>query len=214
MINTKQAQIDKHILELLPWYVNKTLSMQEKYEVESYLSTHPEAQKEVELLQQIQQAVKEDIVVPAANTDRLMQKLNAFEQIDNAPAKRTAQRFLDWLFSPKTAWTAVPTAFALIAIVSFIWLSGQTGNHDFQTLSSGEEHSALHIAVTTSVENNSGTFISELKKIAPTATINTESDHRLIIVLPGDTNVEQSMELLQILKSRSYVTSAELITTP
>lgn len=213
MINTKQSQLDKHILELLPWYVNKTLSMQERSEVEAYLATHPETQDDVELLQKMQQTAEEDIIVPAANTDRLMQKLDANERIENTSFNQTFQQFRDWLLSPKLAWAAVPAVFAL-AIISFVWLPGQTGNHNFQTLSSGEEHTALNITVTTSVKNSSGILVSELKKIAPTVSISAESDHRIIIVLPGDTNVEQSLELLQILRSKPYVTSAELVTTP
>lgn len=39
--------------ELLPWYVNDTLSVDERQRVEAYLENHPEAYNELELLRQV-----------------------------------------------------------------------------------------------------------------------------------------------------------------
>ncbi len=46
--------------ELLPWYVNGTLSESEKARVEAYLDDYPEARKELELLRQLAAHSTED----------------------------------------------------------------------------------------------------------------------------------------------------------
>ncbi|MGD2118640.1 MAG: hypothetical protein PVG66_09785 [Chromatiales bacterium] len=51
---------DKSLEELLPWYVNNTLSDSEREQVEQFLQRSPEAQQEVERLKTLQQRVRQN----------------------------------------------------------------------------------------------------------------------------------------------------------
>ncbi len=48
-----------HPEELLPWFVNETLSTEERHSVEQHLDTCPQCQQEIELLQKMRTHVKE-----------------------------------------------------------------------------------------------------------------------------------------------------------
>lgn len=198
-------------MELLPWYVNDSLSASEKAEVDAYLATHPEYLKEIELLQNIQNTAEEKIDVPAPDTSRLMQKLNKIEQTSEHSFSHKANQFLTWLFSPNAAWTTVPVALALAVVL--LWIPTQTSqNGDFRTLSSGET-TTLTISVTTLNANNASTLIDQMHKLIPTAKITAKPDNQFIIFLSDKVEPEEAMELLNNIQSLPAVKSAEMLTT-
>ncbi|NML13617.1 anti-sigma factor family protein [Azohydromonas caseinilytica] len=52
---------DEHLEELLPFYVNGTLSEPERARVEAYLQAHPQAQAELQWLRSLQAKVREEV---------------------------------------------------------------------------------------------------------------------------------------------------------
>ena len=48
----------EHPAELLPWFVNETLSTEERYAVEQHIATCPQCQQEIALLQEMRSHVK------------------------------------------------------------------------------------------------------------------------------------------------------------
>lgn len=212
MINTKQTNPDSHIMELLPWYVNGSLSASEKAEVDVYLATHPEFFKEIELLQIIQNTTEKRIDIPVPDTSQLMQKLDEIKQSEERSFSYKANQFLAWLFSPNAAWTAVPIALALAIVL--LWIPNQTSqNGDFRTLSSDETSATLTISVATLNADNAGMLIDKIHKLAPTAKITAEADNQFVIFLSDEIEPEEAMKLLNNIQSLPVVKSAEMITT-
>jgi|GEM_PF-5581130 len=212
MIDTKHTNPDSHIMELLPWYVNDSLSESEKAEVDAYLVSHPEYLQEIELLRTIQNTTEENIDIPVPNRDRLMQKLDEIEQIDEHSFSQYINQLLAWLFSPRAAWTAIPVALALAVVM--LWTPSQTSlNGDFHTLSSGDTTATLTISITTSSTDDASTVIDQMHKLVPAAKIKTKYDNQFVIFLSDKVEPEETIKLLKNLQSLPGVKSAEIVTT-
>lgn len=210
MIDNKHTSSDNPIIELLPWYVNGTLSPDEKAEVDTYLATHPEYLEEIELLKKLQNATTDDIHVPKPDPSRLMQKLDQLEQVKAKPSVHLLRHFFNRLFTPTAAWAAVPVALA-IATVLFLMPSQTSRNGDFQTLSSGETPVGLSISVMTTTVDPTRALIDQMNKLVPAAKIKTGTDHQLIVIVPDTLEPEAALKLLQNIQSLPGVESAELV---
>lgn len=210
MINTKQTNPDSHIMQLLPWYVNGSLSASEKAEVDAYLSAHPEYIKEIKLLEKIQNTAEEKFDIPVPDTNRLMQKLDKIEPTEEHSFSYKANQFLSWLFSPSAAWAAIPVALALAVVL--LWIPNQINqNGDFHTLSSGETTATLTVSIITSKTNDANRLIDQLHKLVPTAKIRGESDNQFVLFIPDKIEPEEAMKLLENIQSLPAVKSAKMI---
>ncbi len=134
--------------ELLPWYVNGTLSAEETALVEQCLAESEELQTELAALQKLAQAVQtESPVVPSAV--KSFRKLQT--QIDTSTADSNAAKpsaLGEWLQKLRDQLTWVPApaqAFAAIAVavvLSLLVIGNDQPVDDFVTLSDPEEISA------------------------------------------------------------------------
>ena len=213
MIDSKHTSPTNPIIELLPWYVNGTLSPSEKAEVDIYLESHPEYREEIELLKKLQNATSDDINIPSPDPSRLMRKLDQLEQAQKVqPATHLLGQFFDRLFTPRAAWAAVPVAL-VIATVLLLMPSQTSRNGNFQTLSSDETPMALSILVTSTTANATTTLIDQVNKLAPTAKIKTGSDNQLTVIIPEAIEPEAALKLLQNIQSLPAVESAELVSS-
>ena len=211
MIDSRQYTPDSKISQLLPWYVNNSLSTNEKAEVDTFLSAHPEYADEIDLLKSIKHATEEEIDIPAPDTQRLMQKLNKIERTNQHSLAHKLNRIFNWLFSLKFALTAVPAALAF-AVILFWTPSNTDRNGEFRTLSSADNPSALTIAVTTSATLETTAFIARIQQFAPGAKITADSDNRFIIIVTDTLAPQESLDLLENIQSLPVVKSAQLIT--
>ena len=191
------------------WY-KCTLSPGEKAEVDTYLATHPECLEDIELLKRLQNTTTDDIDIPTPNVSRIMQKLDQVEQANEQPFSHQIRQFLNRLFTPNAAWTAVPVALAIVAVL-FLMPSQTNRNGDFQTLSSGEHPAALTISVMTTGDTSA--LIDEMNKLAPAAIIKTETDDELVVIVQDAIDPEAALKLLQNIQSLPAVKSAELVTS-
>jgi hypothetical protein len=70
---------DERLDELLPFYVNGTLSAAERERVESWLQAHPEAQAEAQWLRSLQAKVREEVPAVSAEVglERALQRIRS-----------------------------------------------------------------------------------------------------------------------------------------
>jgi hypothetical protein len=70
---------DERLDELLPFYVNGTLSQAEREEVDAWLQAHPEAQAEAQWLRSLQAKVREDVPAVSAEVglERALQRMRS-----------------------------------------------------------------------------------------------------------------------------------------
>jgi Putative zinc-finger len=139
--NTDNQQHDS-IWELLPWYVNESLSPQESAEVESHLSACPLCQAEVARCNNLNQSVKsnpQDTWKPSApHFAKILNNVDAIEQ--RATTKKSAGWLANWL--PWLSATPGPARFALglqgalvLALATTLLYRGLVPTDDYRTLS-------------------------------------------------------------------------------
>ena len=212
MIDSRQYTPDSKISKLLPWYVNNSLSANEKAEVDAFLSTHPEYTDEIELLKNIKYATEGEVEIPAPDTQRLMRKLNKIERINKHSLTHKLHRILTWLFSKKVCFRCSNLPHWRFAVI-LLWAPSNTNrNGEFHTLSSADNPSALTIAVTTSATQETAAFIARIQKFAPGSKIIAESDNQFIIIVADTLAPQESLNLLENIQSLPAVKSAQLVT--
>ncbi len=132
---------------LLPWYLNGTLSAEDKALVERELQTSPDLRDELALLQRLQAAVVQDNEAieppPAADFDRLMAQIEAEDRTQQIVAQQKREAFWDRLRNlfpfAEPVLRAVPTLAAVLivaqaaVIFGMITLGGPDAVHETAT---------------------------------------------------------------------------------
>lgn len=116
---------------LLPWYVNKTISEEDRHRVEEHLSGCADCQSEVLFLKRLEEAVEtEPSPVPSPGLlkdtlDRITRRrLNLFD------------RLAEWLApAPRLRWAAIATGLAIVLQTTVIvGLLSRSGEKTYETL--------------------------------------------------------------------------------
>ncbi len=109
--------------QLLPWYVNGTLSRDERREIERHLEESPDLAEELEELKLLQEVVIESGQASAQSSpDLFRQVMNTIEREEDGDSVSHRFGWLDWLRQPLTASLA---AASLLFATTSIWLGSQ-----------------------------------------------------------------------------------------
>ncbi len=130
------------IWELLPWYVNDSLSPQELTEVETHLSDCPICQVEVARCKQLNQSIKsnerETWTPSAPHFAKILDDVDAHEK--RATTKKSSSWLANWL--PWLSATPSPARFALglqgalvLVLGATLFYRGVVPTDEFRTLS-------------------------------------------------------------------------------
>jgi Putative zinc-finger len=130
------------IWELLPWYVNDSLSPQELTEVEAHLNECPHCQAEVARCENLNQSVKsnerETWLPSAPHFTKILDNVDAHEK--RATPKKSSSWLANWL--PWLSATPNPARFALglqgalvLALGATLFYRGVLPTDDYRTLS-------------------------------------------------------------------------------
>jgi anti-sigma-K factor RskA len=100
---------------LLPWYVNGTLSAEERRQVEAYLERSGRARDEVDLLRALRQQVKDEAVENSPGELGLQRLKREIKQADQAPAG--GDRMAGRTISIASFWRPLAAAACLVVVV-------------------------------------------------------------------------------------------------
>ena len=212
MIDSKHSDLESHILDLLPWYVNGSLSVYEHTRVDNYLARHPEAIHTLTFLRKIQTTTTKKIDIPKPDLHKVMQKLDKTIQVDNESVIDKLHQLFSSVFYPAAAWSALSIVFAL-TVMLLSTPNFTNRNPEFQTLSSGQDTSALTIKVTLSVNDSTASLVEQIYQLIPNAHIRIDADHQLVITAPDTIESEAALKLLGNIQSLPVVNSAEMTST-
>ncbi len=108
---------ENDIEELLPWYVNGTLSADERQRVETHLASHPDADEEVRFLQALRASVKQtELPVDELGWRRLQRTMRA-----DPTAETTTQATVTSISSP--TWMKFAVAASLtVALLQGLYI--------------------------------------------------------------------------------------------
>jgi anti-sigma factor RsiW len=140
----------EHIAELLPWYVNSTLSPDEQSLVERHLASCHTCAGEVWALMHVGGAIAESAPAaphPAASLARTMAALDQLER--QRPANwLTALAAACWNPSARVARLALAAQLAVIAVLAVALTIDRPADQEFGTLSGGAAASAAGVRLT------------------------------------------------------------------
>lgn len=118
---------------LLPWYVNGTLSDEERRQVEAYLERSSHARDEVDLLRALRQQVKDEAVENSPGELGLQRLKREIKQADQTPA--SADRMAGRTISIASFWRPLAAAACLVVVVQAGVMVGlRTGTIDPDTV--------------------------------------------------------------------------------
>lgn len=100
---------------LLPWYVNGTLSAEERRQVEAYLERSSHARDEVELLRALRQQVKDEAVENSPGELGLQRLKREIKQAEQAPAG--GDRMAGRTITVASFWRPLAVAACLAVVV-------------------------------------------------------------------------------------------------
>ncbi len=89
----------KHPAKLLPWFVNETLSTEDRHTVERHLGSCPQCQQEITLLQKMRTHVKEIRTESPGEfgLNRLLSRVRTDRALTESPQHPPTQRWQNWL---------------------------------------------------------------------------------------------------------------------
>ncbi len=89
----------EHPAELLPWFVNETLSTEDRQTVEQHLESCPQCQQEITLLQKMRTHVKEIRTESPGEfgLNRLLSRVRNDRAVTESPQHPPTQRWQNWL---------------------------------------------------------------------------------------------------------------------
>lgn len=126
------------VMELIPWYVNGTLSDAEAKEIEAFAEQYPDVQAEIDHQSELAAGLclLEDAEADGVRQAQSWQTLSAQIAQENQ-ARAPAQRSMSWL----PAFRSVPALAATVAAFAFVavFFVGQETT-EFRTLTSGDDN--------------------------------------------------------------------------
>ncbi|MBX2884616.1 MAG: zf-HC2 domain-containing protein [Granulosicoccus sp.] len=164
-MTNKEKFTQKHnqVIELLPWWVNKTLNDHENEMVERHISNCDECQAEIEMLSVLNNEIASSSVADYAHHADVDQSLSSvMQRIDNTPDEEKVsssnpgliQSFLQTastLLFPRSTLQWAGSAIACVVVVLTgmqLWNANTVTDNEYQVLSTAEpQNSAVRLSV-------------------------------------------------------------------
>lgn len=196
---------------LLPWYVNGTLSAEERRQVEAYLERSSHARDEVGLLRALRQQVKDETVENSPGELGLQRLKREIKQAEQAPA--SGDRMAGRTITVASFWRPLAVAACLAVVVQagvMVGLGTGTIDPDTVGIASGEAGYTAPVMQVTFAPDATEEDIREVLQTAgasiaegPTAL----GIYKLRLVDAENTSLEQALTTLRA--SGDVVTYAE-----
>jgi hypothetical protein len=194
------------VSELLPWYVNDTLDEAERQFVHEHVGTCKDCRDNVELLSQVQRAVRTESpapLVPAPRTEALLAALEARE-----PGHVVRNRW---------QWLAAASVVAVIGVTSLlIWQRGDDINSPtrFETVTSPAAIESINYVVELRFVDGTGVQARDalFTEINANETASPVSDgvYRVTLGL-GPLSLTELERYVQEIESRPEISTAEVV---
>jgi hypothetical protein len=194
------------VSELLPWYVNDTLDEAERKFVHEHVGTCKDCRDNVELLSQVQRAVRTESpapLVPAPRTEALLVALDARE-----PGHVVRSRW---------RWLAAASVVAVIGVTSLlIWQRGDDINSPtrFETVTSPAAIESINYVVELRFVDGTGVQARDalFTEINANETASPVSDgvYRVTLGL-GPLSLTELERYVQEIESRPEISTAEVV---
>ena len=209
---TTADQERQKMLELLPWYLNGTLSDDETEQVRRYLEANEDFAAEVDATGTFLKTLAEERPTSMLTHDRL-DRLMA--RVDEEPRRSmptpglfaVIDRWWQNLLSPGYRTAATVAASVAVVAVLFTTLQPDT-TPDFRTLSSDRP------AVSVQVQIAEGVTTGEAEDLFDEFSLVAEPDEngQYTVTLPEDTSVSELYDVLQSLRDDNRVADARALT--
>ncbi|MGH1539855.1 MAG: zf-HC2 domain-containing protein [Arenicella sp.] len=207
------------ITELLPWYVNNTLSKDETALVEQHLNQCKICQQDHdELIEMLKVSNHNDSVQPST-----MQFQNIMQRVDDSEAGNVVPLTkVETKNHPKPLWmklsmaasiTALFIATLIIVNMQRADLTGQT-QEQYQVLTTHQNDSnhLPKVAITLHTGSQANDLQPLLNSINTSFELEQASSQRLLVSLPETYTVTDISRFLQTLKLQPEISSVELLT--
>ena len=199
--------------ELIPRYLNHTLSEKESKAFEESLNRHPELKIEVKEFSEIQQAyqeIEEEIPLPSdVLFQRVLKNIQPQIKLSFVPQKKSysepIRAFLKWVFgSPRMSWGIVAVQFAIILLLLITLPRGD----GFKTLTSRQPlpGEGIKINVIFDKESREQEIREVLNRVGATIVMGPSLDGLYIIEVKENEDAEK---VLKKLKKTGFVKFAE-----
>lgn len=199
--------------ELIPRYLNHTLSEEERKAFEESLNQHPELKIEVKEFSEIQQAyqeIEEEIPLPSdVLFQRILKNIQPQIKLSFVPQKKSyfepIREFLKWVFgSPRMSWGIVAVQFAIILLLLITLPRGD----GFKTLTSRQPlpGEGIKINVIFDKESREQQIREVLNRVGATIVMGPSLDGLYIIEVKENEDAEK---VLKKLKKTGFVKFAE-----
>ena len=201
----------QNIVELLPWYVNRTLSSDEHELVENHISLCPSCQKEVEFIRSTFDAANEFDASVIPNDDGFNAIMQRIEKNDQAePIKKETQQrntaHPKWF---QRHQLAIAASF-IGAMLMFYWISPyfMVEPGDYQVLTS-DNPNTIELRVVFK-QDTSRADAQKVLNDADSRFTAGDTHPAYTVRLPDDYDVIKISELVKILNSKSQVSDVKI----
>lgn len=194
------------VTELLPWYVNDTLDESERELVRQHISDCETCRNDVELLAQVQHAVRTESpapLVPAPRSDALLAALDG--------RHRKQMRHNRWL------WLAAASIVVLVGASSlFIWprYGGVDSPARFETATSAASIDSINYVVelqfADGVNGAARTALFEAIDAREPARLTNDSTYKVTLAL-GSLSLTDLEDYIESIESRPEIAAAEIV---
>lgn len=116
--------------ELLPWYANGTLELEEEQAVEGHLGGCGECRDELERCRRMGELVRRSAVTPSPHPAQLERLLARVDEEEHG-ARGSLRRLVEWTPRP-VRWAIACQAAVMVVLLALVWPSGPAA---FRTLS-------------------------------------------------------------------------------
>jgi hypothetical protein len=206
VIHVSQTEHHDTVTELLPWYVNDTLDESERNLVREHVDNCKECRSEVELLQQIQGAVRTESpapLVPAPRTEELLATL------DQRGSKRVPGSRRQWL-----AAASIVALIGITGVLTWQYNDGMEAPTRFETATSAPAIEAINYVVelqfVDGIDDATRKALFDALEAHGTARPADNGAYRITLAL-GSLSLNELEDHVQGIESRPEISTAEVV---
>jgi hypothetical protein len=203
-MTTCEKYTPEKIRDMIPMYLNGTLSKDQIQSFEESIRFYPDLQKELEEFSDIQSVYHrmEKDVNPTSDLlfDRILKNIQAdaqptLEKNKNRVFHTLFQSFAEWFHSPKVAWVVAAVQLVLIAAI----LIAGPMKQEYRTLSSGQDvsESGVQINIVFKKEAKESDIRATLQKIKANIIQGPSAQGRYTIQIRDKKNMKRVLEILR-----------------
>ena len=202
----------QNIIELLPWYVNRTLSTDEHNLVEKHISLCPSCQQEVEFIQTTLEAANDfdaSVITPSDDKfNAIMQRIEAHddEQPESNEPQPQSTAPLRWFQKPQIAIAASFLGAMLMLYWNSSYFPDESAN--YQVLTSADPN-AIGLRVIFQ-DNTSKADAENILNKADSRFSLSDTHPAYTVSLPDDYDVIKISELIKNLNSNPQVSDVNI----